>query len=234
MLIRKQQFTLIELLVVIVVITMLVGITVPVYSRLMTGNAVSYGARIISSQLNMARVEACRSRRTVAVVFADAGTANAKYETDDGVILNKRAFRSCYLADDGKTFDGWIPGTKWEVLPRGAYLDFSDTDNFKGTTLDDGAFTERATDNDQYRALDDESRPAFIIKSGKKPEHVIAFRRNGRPLKDNAIVVTVREGMITDNDTADSASTAIPNYDEDNYLRVKVNRYTGNVRTERR
>ncbi len=245
---RKQQFTLIELLVTIVVISMLVGITVPVFNRLMTGNGVSYGARIVTSQLNMARVEACRSRRIVAVVFADASTTDATYLPAENAVLNKRAFRACYLAEDKVTFDGWVPGTQWEVLPTGVYFDFSSDSNFVGVTLSDNAFTERdekvkvqkedgteeEVDNASYRPLDDESRPAFIIKSGNRPKHVIAFKRSGKPLEAKTLIVTVREGVITDNTISDSATTEIQKYDADNYLRIKVNRYTGNVRTVQR
>ena len=65
----KRSFTLVELLVVTVIIGIIVGAVVPAFTRLMTGNAVSYGLRMTTSQLNMARTEACARRRYVAVVF---------------------------------------------------------------------------------------------------------------------------------------------------------------------
>ena len=236
----KRHFTLIELLVVVVIVTVLFAALMPAFNRMMTGNAVSYGARIISSQLNMARIEACRSRRNVAVVFADAGTEGATYPSGDGVVLNKRAFRSCYVSDDLKTFEGWIPGTKWEVLPVGAYLDFGKDGGeecFVGSDLDASAFEEITKEIDGEnkipKPLDDEVRPAFVLVKNKPPKHVILFKRSGKPLSaDKTLMVTVREGVVVGNDLGDDHKP--DKYDQDNYLQIKVNRYTGNVFTAKR
>ena len=114
----RRNFTLVELLVVTVIIGIIVGATVPAFTRLMTGNAVSYGLRMTTSQLNMARTEACARRKYVAVVFANH-TMND--DADHAPMLDRRAFRSCYL-DDSRNFDCWVPGTKWEVIPTGATI----------------------------------------------------------------------------------------------------------------
>ena len=120
----KRNFTLVELLVVTVIIGIIVGAVVPAFTRLMTGNAVSYGLRMTTSQLNMARVEACTRRRYVAVVFPYA-EADIN-DPDHNVSALRNSFRACYVdyQNGGDVnFSAWVPGTQWEFLPKGAVFD---------------------------------------------------------------------------------------------------------------
>ena len=67
----------------------------------------------------------------------------------------------------------------------------------------------------------------------KPPKHVILFKRSGKPLAaDKTLMVTVREGVVVGNDLGDDHKP--DKYDQDNYLQIKVNRYTGNVFTAKR
>lgn len=205
----KRNFTLVELLVVTVIIGIIVGAVVPAFTRLMTGNAVSYGLRMTTSQLNMARTEACARRRFVAVVFLDKASndANAYLPAEGDNIGYKRAFRSCYVNKVGAdfNFDKWIPGTKWEYLPRGAY--FHEVDNavtIKDVKDQDGLFKDTVAHD--------------VV--------AVVFSESGRSAGKKTFKVVVREGVVTDN------KTVTRNDNVDNKLTAKVNRYTGNVRTE--
>ena len=206
----KRTFTLVELLVVTVIIGIIVGATVPAFSRLMTGNAVSYGLRMTTSQLNMARTEACARRRYVAVVFPADGfsatTSNIGYCS---------AFRSCYVTkngDDNFKFEKWVPGTKWEYLPKGAYF----SDLTKSETELDTILPLKIT------GVDDEDG---LLASGTHTIRAVIFSDSGRPAEKKTYKVKVSEGVVTDN------HTVTRNNNTDNWLTAKVNLYTGSVRT---
>ncbi len=248
----RHSFTLIELLVVIVLISMLVGITVPVYTRVMTGNAVSYGMRQVVSQLNMARVEACRSRRPVAVIFLiERGDAVNDVDDRSG-IYNRRAFRSCYVDDSG-SFEEWIPGTRWETLPKGAFFVVSQVatagiGGFNGT----GAIGNVTDDTNGAGGTSTADRlfpPASVGNPAVTLANAIVFDQTGRPASVAHVVVA--QGTVNAN-TPTTASAAPLDPTEDNlanvataqradniykpnlhnWARCTVNAYTGRVTTE--
>ena len=205
----KRSFTLVELLVVTVIIGIIIGAVVPAFTRLMTGNAVSYGLRMTTSQLNMARTEACARRKLVAVVFLDKDSDDATgYLPAEGDNIGYRcAFRSCFVTKNGTDyeFEKWVPGTKWEYLPRGAYFsDFNNLLDVKKVKDEDGLF---------------KSADEYTVKA-------VIFSASGRAAEKKTFKVVVSEGVVTDN------KTVTRNDNVDNKLTAKVNCYTGNVRTE--
>ena len=209
----KRNFTLVELLVVTVIIGIIVGAVVPAFTRLMTGNAVSYGLRMTTSQLNMARTEACARRKYVAVVFLDKASdeAGAYLPTDGDNIGYRCAFRSCYVTKSvsggsaSYTFEKWVPGTKWEYLPKGAY------------------FSEDTVLPLEVKNVTDEDG---LLTSGTHDIHAVIFSDSGRAAEKKAFAVAVREGVVPDN------KTVTRNNNAENQLIAKVNRYTGGIRTE--
>ncbi|MCQ2396392.1 MAG: hypothetical protein MJ106_01690 [Lentisphaeria bacterium] len=222
---NTRPFTLIEILTVIVVIAVIIGVTVPAYNRLMTGNAVSYGNRIVTSQLNMARTHACAKRRNVAVLFTDYNISSYTGEAADEPVALK-AFRCAYVNyDAGSThweFQEWVEGTKWEYLPNGAFFPTTDASTVDAKDASDG-FVSSAT---VYKVKDE------ALFSGEADFKLsVIFKKNGRPeLKDgtDAPRVQVREGVIVSNDD-DNIVTKV---NADNKLVAKVNRYTGSVITK--
>ena len=60
---RVSGFTLVELLVVIAIMVIIMGFSVPMFSKISFGNAVDGSSRMISSQLSLARAEAVAKRR---------------------------------------------------------------------------------------------------------------------------------------------------------------------------
>ena len=122
---RVSGFTLVELLVVIAIMVIIMGFSVPMFSKISFGNAVDGSSRMISSQLSLARAEAVAKRQYIAIVMpgkdfnqpADGAT------TDE---YHFRAFRAAIVEATGDDnvydFKAWFPGTEWGFLPKGAVI----------------------------------------------------------------------------------------------------------------
>lgn len=234
----NRPFTLIEILTVIVVISVIVGITVPAYNRLMTGNAVSYGNRLVTSQLNMARTHACARRRPVAVLFPDY-TISSSYseELKDPVAL--RTFRCAYVKQNGTdwVFDGWVEGTKWEYLPQGAFFPTVDANQSEAKDTTDGLIASETvkdvydgTEDPDVTAQTSDDEKQLLFKGKHDFKLAIIFQKNGRPVNSGVSPkVQVREGVLTENS---DSNTLVTKFNVDNKLVAKVNRYTGAVTTK--
>lgn len=244
-----RQFTLIELLTVVAIIAMLVGITVPIYNRLMTGNAVSYANRIITSQLNMARTYACSRRVDVAVIFLDH-TITYNDKLDDPVAL--RTYRTAIVRNNGGTWEFvmWVPGTNWQYLPSKAAFAINNSvlaegdKQLKMPALVDnvnGLIPSLPYDRSIAEVEDDNKDSKTQLFAGKKDVHsAIIFRHDGRPvcgaydLSDAGKTplspcVQVREATIAEN--KNNVTMAVGT-NSDNYMYAVVNRYTGAVSTK--
>lgn len=248
-----RQFTLIELLTVVAIIAMLVGITVPIYNRLMTGNAVSYANRIITSQLNMARTYACSRRVDVAVIFLDH-TITYNDKLDDPVAL--RTYRTAIVRLNGSTWEfvKWVPGTNWQYLPNKAAFAINTSVLAEEDKLEMPALVDKVNGfvpslpydksiekvkDDTDPANEDDSKIKLFI--GEINVHsAIIFRHDGRPvcgaydLSDAGKTplspcVQVREATIAEN--KNNVTMAVGT-NSDNYMYAVVNRYTGAVSTK--
>ena len=201
-------------MVVTVIIGIIVGAVVPAFARLMNGSAVSHGLRMTTSQLNMARTEACVRRKYVAVLILDkdCDDAGAYLSSDAKAPVGYRcAFRSCYVtrnAANDYTFEKWVPGTRWEFLPKGAYF----------STLDNLVDVKKVKD-------DADSGKGLFKDNGEYTVHAVIFSNSGRAAEKKLFRVEVREGVVADN------KTVTRNNNADNKLTARVNCYTGSIRT---
>ncbi len=213
----KRNFTLIELLTVVVIISMIVGVTIPTFNRIMNGTAVSYATRQVTSELNMARTEAAARRKYVAVIFLDDAI---KVHKDQLELASRRYYRSCYvtLADGGSeyNFDRWIPGTKWESLPVGAY------------------FSELPTASKQIKTIKDDITSADgnvpILAGDTDTSSCVIFNTLGRPDATSLISVKIAEGVVSQNKT-ESDAFDVTNTNTDNWQKCSVKHLTGQVFT---
>ena len=124
---RVSGFTLVELLVVIAIMIVIMGFSVPMFSKISFGNAVDGASRMISSQLSLARAEAVAKRQYIAIVMPgkDFEQPSDGESTDE---YHFRAFRAAIVEEDDDdddntySFKAWFPGTEWAFLPKGAVI----------------------------------------------------------------------------------------------------------------
>ena len=117
---RKSQFTLIELLAVIGLLSVLIGIFAPAFSRMLVGSKVDQMASNFKTGMEVAQSKAVASRKYVAMILPN------KYDS-----LNSKlrpycngGYRLAYVKKDGNAwkFVSWVPGSNWSNIADGAML----------------------------------------------------------------------------------------------------------------
>ena len=127
---RTRQFTLIELLLVIGIMILIMGLTVPSFRRMASGNAVNASARMLAGQLNLARAAAIAEQRYIAIIMpgcdfkkpTPAGEASGNSSDE----YHFRSFR-VGIVEPTSTANQfqlveWYPGANWSFLPVGAVI----------------------------------------------------------------------------------------------------------------
>ena len=179
---RVSGFTLVELLVVIAIMIIIMGFSVPMFSKISFGNAVDGSSRMISSQLSLARAEAVAKRQYIAIVMP------GKYfdQPADGATTDEyhfRAFRAAIVkeTDESKEFEfvQWFPGTEWGFLPKGAVIAEADGDgvttsssatgvecleDYNGTELKSRHVAEKWLEANKLEG--DDSTTMTVVKNG--------------------------------------------------------------------
>ena len=245
---RVSGFTLVELLVVIAIMVIIMGFSVPMFSKISFGNAVDGSSRMISSQLSLARAEAVAKRQYIAIVMPGKDfdqPADGK-TTDE---YHFRAFRAAIVeeTDNSKEFEfvKWFPGTEWGFLPKGAVIAEADGDgvttsssatgvecleDYNGTELKSRHVAEKWLDANKLEG--DDSSTMVIVKDassakmvdGKTNDKVraIIFQPNGRVVGGQNMYVTLVEGVPTGD-----SSFVLANGNTNNMRLMKINQYTG-------
>ena len=136
---RCDDFTLVELLVVICLASLLFGIVLPAFSRMVTGSAVDRLASNLKLRLEQTQSQAAVSRRPTALILpqtpaanpfpapADDDSAEVKNEKNNALAARLGGSRMCYVdsvnTDDGTAeFKSWVPHEEWSQPERGAFL----------------------------------------------------------------------------------------------------------------
>lgn len=164
----SSHFTLLELIAVMVVIAIILGITIPAVSRLMTGSGVEAAARIVAANARLARQYAISKRCRVALLLP----------ANEGSVEDRRfsSVRLC-IVDDDDHFEEWMPDSKWEFFPTGGVVvEVDDTAGYGGA--------------DKTQTVTGLSTQDF---GGAGTCRAVVFKTNGR-IADGARFIHIVEG----------------------------------------
>lgn len=124
-----RQFTLLELLIVIGIIMIMLGITMPAFRNMASGNAVNVTASTLIGQLNLARAAAISEQKYIAVIMPGRyfvkpnGTGTSSETVDE---YNFKSYRIGIVTPDNAQnkfhVSAWYPGSAWKFLPNGAVI----------------------------------------------------------------------------------------------------------------
>jgi prepilin-type N-terminal cleavage/methylation domain-containing protein len=256
---RVSGFTLVELLVVIAIMVIIMGFSVPMFSKMSFGNAVDGSSRMISSQLSLARAEAVAKRQYIAIVmpgqYFDQPEDGEK--TDE---YNFRSFRAAIVkeTDESKEFEfvKWFPGTEWGFLPKGAVIAEADGDgvttnstdtkvecveDYNGTELKSRHVSAKWLDDNKLDDDDDDTMTIVKDGSGASAEKMVDGKDN--KTKGVRAIIFQPNGRVVGGQNMYVTlieGVAVENGSNDYILRngstgnnnmrlMKINQYTGKV-----
>ena len=118
-----RWFSMIEIMLVLVIVSILLIIAMPAFNKLVLGSNVDGGARLVLSQIRLARQYAITNRVRVAVLLPAKGfSSDAGVPVDVAKRYKASSVRSC-IVDSSKTFVEYVAKTQWAFLPMSVYID---------------------------------------------------------------------------------------------------------------
>ncbi len=221
---KCRKYTLVELITVMAIAAILMAIGVPAFISITKGNSVDQAASLVKTMLEQAQSNALSSRRHVALIV----------DYKDKRANEFQSMRLAYVrrGDSGYVFEQWLPDSQWRDVPAGSVIDI--VCGMAAVANYDKLKDELHSKNDNKK-LD----PPFEMKvrtsdgsgltSDKYP--AVVFSKYGAlPEADKALYFRVTEGIYS------GGNFVYKNLDDGkpaNFLILKVNQFTGQVRYER-
>ncbi|MGI5925237.1 MAG: pilus assembly FimT family protein [Lentisphaeria bacterium] len=236
----RRPFTMVELMVVIVIAGIILAFAVPAFQKLAVGGGVDAAARMVSSQLSLARAEAISRRQHIAVIMPGARYARS---SDDDSVHPFQSFRSAVVEPSSSgsayTFVNWVEGTEWTFLPAGTVIaSVSTTENaLQSVHSDPGDSSSplitipRETWSPNYSSTGEAVADAAPYMNGATANthnvRAVIFRPNGRCTQ--RFYVTIMEGAYSE--VALNEARTEPERTVLTNIRVmEVNAFTGQIR----
>ncbi len=221
---KCRKYTLVELITVMAIAAILMAIGVPAFISITKGNSVEQAASLVKTMLEQAQSNAQGSRRHVALIV--------DYQNKRGGEFQSMRLAYVRRGDSGYVFEQWLPDSQWRDVPAGSVIDIvcgmkaeADYDTLESKL--------------QAKNGNDKLKPPFEMKvktsdgssltSDKYP--AVVFSKYGAlPEADKALYFRVTEGLYSDgNFVYKNKVDGKPA----NFLILKVNQFTGQVRYER-
>lgn len=232
---RHNKFTLVELLVVICIASLLMGVVLPAFNRMVTGSAVDRLASNLKLRLERAQSQAASSRRHVALILPH-GT-NSTWTDSQEQAARLGGSRMCYVdwnpESSVATFRSWVPDEEWSTPERGAYLVYvtNQSSQIAATGSAQSMGTNSGLDTLVYNgSVAADAKPLKDVSSTLSPSATsspvncaIVFSPNGNIRSSDDVYLVVAEAMN------DGSSLIFPGGAIHNYRVLKVNRVTGKV-----
>lgn len=235
---RYNRFTLVELLVVICIASLLMGVVLPAFSRMVTGSAVDRLASNLKLRLERARSHAASSRRHVALVLPHGTDSTWKESAEQSARLG--GSRMCYVNwnsdDHTAAFQRWVPDEEWSTPERGAYLlraTRNESDIVKegnaqpidtnGSSGIDTLLYSGTADSADSKPLKDLTGILSPGTTSSPANSAIVFSPNGNVRSTADVYLVIGEAM-------NNGSTLVfPGGGVYNFRVLKINRITGKV-----
>ncbi|MEG1980100.1 MAG: prepilin-type N-terminal cleavage/methylation domain-containing protein [Victivallaceae bacterium] len=232
---EKNFFTLIELLIVCAVLAILMAIAVPAYRSMIAGQKVASAAKVIGSQVAIARSTAVTRSKYVALLLPrgdkgsgldNPGVGFSGTEHDAGADLNTVKYRGSILAfvepvGDKFEFRTVVPGSKWEMLTPGviAFVENNSTETSPN-------YASEVT----FKSGDDEKLGKRLTKCT-----AVVFGSNGKLAGKHNLDIRVVPAYVDENtekikyETILDKSSESANYQKmiNNGYALLINKYTG-------
>ena len=249
---RNNRFTLVELLVVICIASLLMGVVLPAFNRMVTGSAVDRLASNLKLRLERAQSHAASSRRHVAVVLPHGDVSGW---SSDEVVRKKLknaalgGSRICYVdevsTDDySSVFSRWVPDEDWNTPERGAVVIALCSDD----PVDDDGVLKTAIVN--HISHNGDASVNILNGTGKgkplKKINGIRFKDgdesdSGNDTEDAGIVFSSKGGIRSTADVyiviaeamLNGGKVIFPGGQINNFRVLKINRLTGKVEYHR-
>lgn len=245
---RHNKFTLVELLVVICIASLLMGLVLPAFNRMVTGSAVDRLASNLKVRIERAQAHSASSRRYVALMLPNG----SDWSTDTHV-KNSRlgGSRMCYVDDvkiegEGENkeytaqFARWVPDEDWITPERGALLvAVSSSDPVDAAGNLDSSVTYIKHGKEMTGSIVNGSKEAKPLKKTKGVK--FSSSEGEKDVSDSAIVFSPRGGVRSTADVylviaeamVDSGNVLYPGGQINNFRVLKINRLTGKVEYHR-
>ncbi len=219
----NKPFTLIELMVVIGIMIIILSLSAPAFRKLAMGSSVDIAARMVSSQLMLARAEAISRRECIAVVMPDN---NFSKDSNDTSVYPFTAFRSAIVTDNNNgtyTFKEWVPNTNWSFLPTGAIIRGVRNDSPNGLSFANGnySYTSSPYQTGSYETISDSASLPMVHGKTNSNVPCVIFKKTGKAVGQSFI--TIAEGVYTE-------GTEPEKVNQDNIHFLEVNQYTGQTK----